>query len=151
MCDFLQFNEDEFDKMTDGEKERFKNTTINELANRYISVHNYLSICPNNDIIETELFKHVENYLIAYMDKVNIFTLIVDGHGRLIKSEEVAPLPLILHDMKIRIAEKLSKFIDSDSHLIEKDIEEFFSKINKKYKPKINRHLTFIRGVIGKL
>jgi hypothetical protein len=85
------------------------------------------------------------------MDKVNIFTLIVDGHGRLIKSEEVAPLPLILHDMKIRIAEKLSKFIDSDSHLIEKDIEEFFSKINKKYRPKINRHLTFIRGVIGKL
>ena len=131
--------------------ERFKNITINELANRYISTHNYFSMCPNNDIIETELFKNIEKYLIAYMDKVNIFTLIVDGHGRIIKSEENAPLPQILHDMKIRISEKLSLYIDSDSHLIEKDIDDFFNKINKKYKPKIIKHLTFIHGVIGKL
>jgi len=151
MCDFLQFNEDEFDKMADSEKDRFKNTTIDELAKRYISIHNYFSICPNYDIIETELFKHIETYLIAYMDKVNIFTLNIDGHGRLIKSEEVAPLPQILHDMKIRISEKLSLYIDSNSDLIEKDIDEFFNKINKKYKPKINKYLTFIRGVIGKI
>lgn len=149
----MKFNESEYDKMSSGQKKEFENTIIKNMIDKYISIYKYLNQaskpCDIADLLDAEEEKQIENYLIAYMDKINVYKLDINQTYSLIRSEKPAPLAYILSSIKYDIADILKPHIDTDELTIEKEVDKFIYEIKTKFRPKIHRQLSFVKNTLN--